>query len=300
MQIDDKKAGQERTVADGRSRVVALTQMLGVESPKMRLSLVKRLPSFDESSMRNPAATRALVQAALFAPEQEIRDLARKLLAERDSQPATDLLLSGLRYPWPSVVNRAANLIAQLKRTDLEGALTRALEDGDPRAPVWKENKGEKTATIREVVRINHLRNCLLCHVPGDAPDKPGDEERVEPASLVRGSLRCVGLGRLITAPIPLPGVRLPEDSPFGYDDGSAPQATVRVDVTYLRQDFSLLVKVPNAEPWPEMQRFDYVVRTRTLTPEAAKRFEAALKQSDAVTDMQLSMCEALHRLNGK
>ena len=40
----------------------------------------------------------------------------------------------------------------------------------------------------------------------------------------------------------------------------------VRADVTYLRQDFSLEHFVPDADPWPEKQRFDYFVRTRPLT----------------------------------
>jgi len=33
--------------------------------------------------------------------------------------------------------------------------------------------------------------------------------------------------------------------------------------------------KVANAHPWPEMQRFDYIVRTRKVSSEELSRFEA-------------------------
>lgn len=42
----------------------------------------------------------------------------------------------------------------------------------------------------------------------------------------------------------------------------------VRADTTYLRQDFSALLPVADAKPWPEQQRFDFLIRTRVLGAE--------------------------------
>jgi hypothetical protein len=36
--------------------------------------------------------------------------------------------------------------------------------------------------------------------------------------------------------------------------------------VTYLRQDFSVAQPVKDADPWPPMQRYDYMVRVRKAT----------------------------------
>ena len=48
------------------------------------------------------------------------------------------------------------------------------------------------------------------------------------------------------------------------YDRGSG--IFVRADITYLKQDFSTVEYVANHGPWPEMQRFDYLVRRRELS----------------------------------
>src|SRR5262249_47963590 len=61
----------------------------------------------------------------------------------------------------------------------------------------------------------------------------------------------------------------------------SSPDVLVRVDVTYLRQDFSLFQPVANAHPWPEMQRFDFLVRTRELTDEEADTYREAFAKRE-------------------
>jgi hypothetical protein len=40
----------------------------------------------------------------------------------------------------------------------------------------------------------------------------------------------------------------------------------VRADVTYLKQDFSVLIPVAEPGPWPAEQRYDFLVRQRPLT----------------------------------
>jgi hypothetical protein len=56
----------------------------------------------------------------------------------------------------------------------------------------------------------------------------------------------------------------------------------VRVDMTYLRQDFSMMLPVENADPWPRMQRYDFLVRTRTVTAQEAEVHREALREAAA------------------
>src|SRR5207245_10994561 len=46
----------------------------------------------------------------------------------------------------------------------------------------------------------------------------------------------------------------------------------------YLRQDFSMFQAVADANPWPEMQRFDFLVRTRVLTEKEADTYQEKLR----------------------
>jgi len=65
---------------------------------------------------------------------------------------------------------------------------------------------------------------------------------------------------------IPIPGESFPSSPSQAY--GSAQfsgDPMVRADTTYLRQDFSVRMPVENAGAWPEMQRFDFLVRTRAV-----------------------------------
>jgi hypothetical protein len=100
---------------------------------------------------------------------------------------------------------------------------------------------------VREVVRVNHLRNCLLCHAVATAATDP-----------VRGL-------------VPSPGQPLPPPSAARYYEGRN-GTFVRADVTYLRQDFSVPQPVANSGSWPAHQRYDYVVRTRHPTDEELRR----------------------------
>ena len=114
------------------------------------------------------------------------------------------------------------------------------LEQPDPRAPVTREVKGKRVPVVRELVRVNHHRSCLLCHAPGNTGKVSGDA---------------------VSAEVPVPGQ--PLNSPSGPYNTSRREILVRVDVTYLRQDFSAFQAVADANPWPEMQRFDFLVRMR-------------------------------------
>src|SRR5262249_51793558 len=83
----------------------------------------------------------------------------------------------------------------------------------------------------------NHLGNCVLCHAPSCDKSDP-----------VRGL-------------VPVRGELLPVVY-YGAGKGDF----VRADVTYLKQDFSLMENVAKPDKWPDVQRFDYLVRQRELS----------------------------------
>ena len=119
-----------------------------------------------------------------------------------------------------------------------------------------------------EVVRVNHLRNCLLCHAPsfGNAQGQP------------RGL-------------IPVPGLPVPSGTEYYSLGARTPREVdwVRADVTYLKQDFSARQPVANHGAWPEVQRFDFLVRVRRATENEVymarlrERTEEGYPQRDAV-----------------
>ena len=76
-------------------------------------------------------------------------------------------LMKALRYPWPPVVRHAAQAITHLNLKELAPDLAALLDQPDPNLPfaVAAEN-GKQKYLVRELVRINHHRNCMLCHAP--------------------------------------------------------------------------------------------------------------------------------------
>ena len=74
----------------------------------------------------------------------------------------------------------------------------------------------------------------------------------------------------------------------------------VRLDVTYLRQDFSVMQPVADAHPWPEMQRFDFLVRTRPLTEAEARAYREKLDHPRQLSPYQRATLTALRELTGK
>jgi hypothetical protein len=256
------------------ARIAALMQVLAPESPALRLGLVKYL-----AGISHVEATRALARLAIFSAEDEIRAAAINALKVRRERDYTALLLQGLRYPLPAVARRASEAVVKLERTDLVPQLVNLLDEPDPRAPMLKEVNHKRVPVVREVVRINHHRNCLLCHSPGNTTS-------VSPDTL--------------TAAVPVPSQPLPEPSQ-GYDT-SSPDILVRVDVTYLRQDFSMRLPVADANPWPEMQRFDFLVRTRVLTDKEARAIEEMLgkRAPGVLSPYHRAVLAALRELTGR
>ncbi len=200
------------------------------------------------STLRDERSTRALAQQALFDLDERVREAAIKALDGRPREHYVPILLKGFRYPWAPVARHAAEAVAALRITESVFRLVAMLEEPDPDAP-FEEPVGEKSKVmVRELVRINHHRNCLLCHAPSF--DRSGTVRAVIPAP-----------------ENPLP----PSFSPVYYSERRG-EVIVRADITYLRQDFSLVQQVENPGKWPGQQRFDFFVRTRELTGKEAER----------------------------
>ncbi len=246
-----KSAGAPQAAGEQwhRAIVAATTQIFMPEPANLRTTLAKNL-----ATIPHVDATKALARLAIFSPEEEVRAAAIEGLKLRRERDYTDVLMQGFTYPLPAVSKRAAEALIKLERKDLLENLVQVLEAPDPRLPVTQKQAGKDVAVVRELVKVNHHRNCLLCHAPGNTDSTP------------EGVLKAV----------PLPGEPLPKPSEGGYQSTPppTPDIVVRIDMTYLRQDFSLMMSVAEAHPWPEMQRFDFLVRTRTLTAEEAKTYE--------------------------
>jgi hypothetical protein len=254
--------------------VAALSQIYGPQTVQRRESLAKHLKAVD-----HPASTKALARSAVYDFDHHVRLAALEGLVGRTKQDYTDVLIAGLHHPWPTAARNAAHAIAMLNRQDLVPQLVAFLAEADPREPFAKDVDGKECKVMREVVKVNHHRNCLLCHSPAPVNSMPGG----------------------VMAVVPTPGESFPMPQP-GSPYGSSPsEVMVRADVTYLRQDFSVLQPVANAAPWPEMQRFDFFVRTRVLNEEElAEQQKAKAGAPAAPSPHHKAAIAALERLTGK
>lgn len=258
---------------DPSASVAALMQVLAPEDGITRRALAKYLDTLSGAD-----ATRALARLAIFSEEDDVRAAAIDGLKKRDSQDSTAILVAGLQYPWPAVAERSSEAMVKLGRKDLVPHLISVLDNPDPRTPKSQEHDGKKVTVVRELVRLNHHHNCLLCHAPA-----VGTRETVskEDAAQLEG----------LTAQVPVPS-----ESMVAYYRPDSPDILVRFDVTYLRQDFSLKLKVADADPWPEMQRYDYLVRTREVTDDEAAAYRRLLQPR---TEYRRAALTALRQLTG-
>jgi len=265
----DKALAEHVTLA----RMAALTQMLAAESAEIRLGLVKYL-----TGVPHVESTQTLARMAIFSAEEDIRDAAITAIKVRREKDYTDILVKGLRYPWPAVAKRSAEAITKLERADLIPELLAVLEASDPRIAT-KDVAGKKVATVRELVKMNHHHNCLMCHAPnGSGTPNPN----------------------AIMAEVAIPGQPLPTPAE-GYRQ-STPELMVRIDVTYLRADFSTLLPIGDAHPWPEMQRFDFFIRERKLSDDEATSYrdQLASKEAGVLSPYHKAALAALREMTGK
>jgi HEAT repeat protein len=226
--LDDQKKEWLRPEA-----VPCLLQLLQAENSPVRLIMVECL-----GQIKDTRATQALAMRAMTDLNPAVREAAARELLDRPREDYEPLLLAGLRYPWVPVAFHAAETLAFVKDREALPQLVKLLDQPDATQPFTVRQGAKETPMVREVVRINHLSNCLMCH----------------PASVARTDL--------VRGAVPTPGQPLPPPSTPSqyYDNGSI---FVHADTTYLKQDFSVMQPVPQHDQWPEYQRFDYMVRVR-------------------------------------
>jgi hypothetical protein len=176
------------------------------------------------------------------------------------------------------VVRNAAHALAALSVKEAIPDLVGCLEEAPPDAPFTVPGEdGKRKVMVRELVRVNHHRNCLLCHAPlADDLDVRRSPE--------------FPIGPVPSAQEPLP----PSLSPVYYSQRSG-VTLVRADITYLRQDFSLQQEVAEPGKWSSVQRFDFLVRTRELTPKEIEERTPVI-----VLEYRDTIAEALRHLSGK
>jgi hypothetical protein len=210
-----------------------LLQMLQCDQPPMRRLLV----DYARRDVR-PETTGVLAQRALYETSIELRRDAVTALAGRTPDAVRPMLLAALRHPWPMIADNAATALIALNDQDAVPDLVDLLEQPNPAAPF---DRGDGTRLVREVVRVNHARNCQMCH----ATSWDGND----PARVA------------VPSPLePLP----PSFSTKYYEQGDL---LVRADVTYLRQDFSMVLPATDPGRWPAEQRYDFFVRVRKAIP---------------------------------
>jgi hypothetical protein len=224
---------KEPAVADP-SALPAVEQVLAGEAAPARQGMVQYLRG-------RSYATAALARRAVFDPAEVIRRDAIEALRGKAADDYLPVLVAGFRHPWPRINQNAADAVVGLNVAAAVPALVRELDATDPAAPFEAEKDGERFRAVREMVRLNHHANCLLCHAPSFASSDP-----------VRG-------------PVPSPLEPLPVLQQYYGDRLPSRGLVVRADVTYLRQDFSEVLPVDTPGPWPKEQRFDFLVRTRRL-----------------------------------
>jgi hypothetical protein len=264
----EREASGKPLLRHVESVLPALEQVVLAERSDLRRSVVEHLgPARDKQS------TLALARRAVFDPDLDVRWAAVAALKDRPAGDYRDALLAGLRYPWPPVAQQSAEALAALKPPGLVASLVRLLDEPDPDAPFPHKAGGKELLAVRELVRINHLRNCLLCHPPSS-----------DPKDLVRSI-------------VPFPGQPPPQS--FGGYVQRSNCISVRADITYLRQDFSAAQPVAKPGVWPDRQRYDFLVRTRTLTPAERTAWEAK-KKGAAPSPYRRAVLYALCGLTGE
>ena len=206
-----------------------MMQILAVQAPKYRLEIVKLIES--QASRRRGGDRGPCPALALFDAEPEVRTAALGALKREAAAQYGSKLLEGLRYPWPVVAERAAEAIVALDRTGLVPRLVEFLDEPRSRRP----DRGRGGDQVPRRSRGGEDQPSPQLHpVPRDVgperfpqfarPDRsdPG-HRRAAAADDVAGLLRS-------GTPI------------------------VIANETYLRQDFSVMLAVENADPWPKMQ----------------------------------------------
>jgi hypothetical protein len=248
--------------------IPTLLQLLQAENTSIRVLLVELL-----ASIEGKEATITLAQRAIFDTSHEVREKAIETLSAREGDDYRPVFLDALRWPWPAIADRAAEALVALRDKKALIPLVHLLKEPDPGLPFVEKVKNKEVLYKRELVQMNHMCNCMVCHAVSTSK-----------ADLVRGR-------------VPIPG----EDPPPLYS-AERTGTFVRADITFLRQIFSVVQPVTNAGKWPGNQRFDYMIRKRPLTKPEIKLY-TQLKKENKLSDpfeQREAVLFALKNLSGK
>jgi hypothetical protein len=268
------RADKEKAEQSIQAHIAAVRQIGGGFDEKKHVSTARYF-----TSVPRVEATRELARIAVFSPSEEAREEAIEALSIRREADYTPILAEALKYPWPQVARNATAAIAKLGRKDMLPNLVAMLDQADPRAPYVEKVDGKKTLVARELVRVNHFHNCMLCHAPAQQDARSKD---------------------LFLAEMPIPNQPMSPSRGYGTIRPRS-NLIVRVDVTYLRQDFSLVQAVKPDRFWPAQQRFDFLVRKRELTGEEADDLwkRVTPRRKGDLTPYQKAAHAALRELTG-
>lgn len=234
--MDTYLSRAKKDFADKPLAIGPLMQMFQIEALPLRTALVETLAAFSSKE-----SSQALAKLAVFDLSPQVRYDAINALKKRKPAEVRPVFLAAFRHVWAPAADHAAHALVEIGDHEARGPLKKLLEAPPPDAPYQKDGKWHQ----RELVRVNHLANCFLCHSPStEGPDRGKDS---------------------VFATVPVPGQRLPEVY-YASRIRRASPSFIRADVVYFRQDFSVMHAVKDAKPWPEVQRFDYLVREKPLT----------------------------------
>jgi hypothetical protein len=255
--------------------VPVLLQLLMHEATPIREVLVEILSEID-----GKAASTALAQRAVFDLSPQIRQAAIEALKSRPRSDYRQVFLLALRHPWAPAADHAAESLTALEDRDCVPALVGLLKKPDPTAPIALSGN---RWVVKEMVRIEHRSNCLMCHPPAISGRDPvvGMVPGVSmtlPESSFRMPVMCKETGRVVVNPL-----------------------LVRADVTFMRQDFS--VRQPTVTkgtiPIEEHLRFDYLVRARPANRDELARTQSR-SHNPASYEQREAVLFALRELTGQ
>ena len=237
-------------------------QIFQTQQRQDRLEVINTLKEADNSTAINLLAKRGKYDLSA-----DVRMAATNALAEFPRDQYRAEFLAGLKYPWHVVAQHSAEALVRLDDKKAIPELVEMLDLPNPIAPVEVEQDKYVQPTL---VAINHMQNCLLCHAP----------------SLSRNDI-ATGLVPNWDSPVP---VQYYQDRRPGF-------VFVRADITYLRQDFSVVQPVANHGLWPSKQRFDYVVQQTALDRAKADRTKKKIAKAKNLN--REAIIFALRKLSG-
>jgi HEAT repeat protein len=245
--------------------VPVLRQLLSHEQTPIRGLLVGLL-----AEIKGPRASALLAERAVFDLSSDVRAAAVAALYPRPREQFRHALLAALRFPWPAAADHAAETLAALDDRDAVPHLVTLLKLPDPSAPYSGARGGQFQ---RQLVRVNHVNNCLMCHAPATSLQDP-----------------VIGL---------VPGIQRRPAGKYGGDSGQRAPFWVRADITFFRQDFAETLAVgPPRMPGRPTLRFDYLVRNQPLSGKKAKRLQEQYARQETYEQRE-AVLFALRELTG-